>query len=235
MKILIIGGSGDIGSALVTQFLTDQPGTTVYATYRTQKPPINHERLFWFKINATSEQDITSLANQISNLDIVINAVGILQESNHKPEKSVREFNSRFFEKNIMTNVTPSIYLAKHLSKHLKSNRNTFFVAISARIGSIEDNNLGGWISYRCSKAALNMAVKTISIEWKYKLPNCCVIVFHPGSTDTSLSKLFQKNIRPDKLFSPQFVAQSLASLLEQITPADSGQFYSYDGTIIPW
>ncbi len=235
MKILIIGGSGGIGSALVTQFLTSQSDTTVYATYRTQKPSIDHARLSWFKINVTSEQDITSLANQISNLDIVINAVGMLHESNQKPEKSVREFNTHFFEKNIMTNVTPSIYLAKHFSKHLKSNRNTFFVSISARIGSIEDNNLGGWISYRCSKAALNMAIKTISIEWKYKLPNCCVIVFHPGTTDTTLSKPFQKNVLPEKLFTPQFVAQSLTNLLEQISSTDSGQFYSYDGTIIPW
>ncbi|MDX1302783.1 SDR family NAD(P)-dependent oxidoreductase [Photobacterium sp.] len=235
MKILIIGGSGGIGSALVKLLLTSKPEATIYATYRTHKPSIENIRVHWFKIDASSEQDIRSLASNISSLNILINAAGTLHLPNHKPEKSVNEFSPDFFNHNLHSNVLPSIYLAKHFSNYLKSNKNTYFISISARIGSIEDNKIGGWISYRSSKAALNMALKTISIEWKYKLPNCCVLAFHPGTTDTNLSKPFQRNVPSNKLFTPDYVAHCLLDRLETAVPTDSGKFFSYDGTEIPW
>jgi len=235
LKVLIIGGSGGIGSALIHLFLNTQPETIIYATYRTSKPHIENARVNWFKVDVSSEHDIRSLADSITTLDTVINTAGILHLPNSQPEKSITEFNADFFYLNILTNVIPTIHIAKYFSTHLKSKQNTHFVSISARIGSIEDNKIGGWISYRCSKAALNMALKTISVEWRYKLPNCCVFAFHPGTTDTHLSKLFQKNVPANKLFTPEYVAQCLVDLLSTTTPTDSGEFFSYDGKKIPW
>ncbi|GAB3523965.1 SDR family NAD(P)-dependent oxidoreductase [Photobacterium alginatilyticum] len=235
MKILIIGGSGGIGTALVSLFVTSKPEAIIYATYRTHRPLIENNRVRWYQLDATSEQDVRALANSITSLDILINAAGSLHLPSRKPEKSVNEFNPDFFNHNIQSNVVPTMYLAKYFAKHLKSKQGTYFIAISARIGSIEDNKIGGWISYRCSKAALNMAIKTISIEWKHKLPNCCVFAFHPGTTDTNLSKPFQRNVPSNKLFTSDYVAYCLLELLDAAEPTDSGKFFSYDGTEIPW
>ncbi len=235
MNILIVGGSGGIGQALVKHFLSDKPEATIFATYRSHKPHQHDARLHWFRIDAACEQEIRALADNIPKLDILINAAGVLSVPHKKPEKSVNEFQAPFFEQNILSNTLPTILLAKYFQKKLTSRNDTYFVSLSARIGSIEDNRSGGWISYRCSKAALNMAIKTISIEWKYKVPGCCVISFHPGTTDSELSKPFQKNIAPEKLFSPEFVAQSLSHLLDSKTSSDSGKFFSYDGAEIPW
>ncbi|MEH6452809.1 MAG: SDR family NAD(P)-dependent oxidoreductase [Psychromonas sp.] len=235
MKILIIGGSGGIGAALVQLFLTSHPEAIIYSTYRSNKPDIDNSRIHWFKVDLSSEQEIRSLAERIPELTLLVNAVGILHQPDNQPEKSIKEFNGDFFNHNMTSNVMPTIYLAKHFAVHLKSKKNSHFVTISARIGSIEDNKIGGWISYRCSKAALNMALKTISVEWKYKLPNCCVFAFHPGTTDTNLSKQFQRNVPANKLFTPEYVAHCLAELISKKTATDSGQFFSYDGSKIPW
>lgn len=235
LKILIIGGSGGIGAALVKRYLASKSDAIIYATYRTHQPTTENIRVNWFKLDAASEQEVRSLAESIPSLDVLINAAGILHLASRKPEKSVNEFSSDFFNHNIHSNVVPTINLAKYFANHLKSKQSTYFIAISARIGSIEDNKIGGWISYRCSKAALNMAIKTISIEWKHKASNCCVLAFHPGTTDTQLSKPFQKNVPSTKLFTPDYVAQCLLELLDTVERTDTGRFFSFDGTEIPW
>ena len=235
MNVLIIGGSGGIGQALVKRFLAPECGATVYATYRGLKSVIDDLNAHWIQLDATSEQEVCELAKRIPSLDILINAVGVLHSPKRKPEKSVNEFSPDFFEQSLLTNVVPTIYLAKYFGNHLKSKRPTYFVSISAKIGSIKDNRVGGWISYRCSKAALNMAIKTISIEWKFKRPNCCVLAFHPGTTDTDLSKPYQRNVPAHKLFTPDHVAHCLQNILETLEPSDSGKFISYDGSEIPW
>ncbi|NOH97631.1 SDR family NAD(P)-dependent oxidoreductase [Vibrio sp. 99-70-13A1] len=235
MKILIIGGSGGIGHALIKQLLARKPDASIYATYNSSDPRIDHGNVQWFKVDASSEQDVLWLSNQLSDLDLLINAIGSLHTENKKPEKSVSEFCPDFFHHNLDSNVVPTILLSKYFAKHLKSKHTTFFVSLSARVGSIEDNNIGGWISYRCSKAALNMAIKTISIEWKYKSPHCCVLSFHPGTTDTELSKPFQKNVKPEKLFTSQYVACQLLDLLKYKDASDTGKFFSFNGEEIPW
>ena len=235
MEILIIGGSGGIGSALIKHLMASKPGSTIYATYHTNKPEIEHINLEWFKADASSESDIKKLSNHITSLDILVNTAGVLHIPKKMPEKSVNEFNSEFFYHNIKSNTLPTVILSKYFSKQLKSKNKTYFISFSARIGSIEDNKIGGWISYRCSKAALNMAIKTISIEWKNKSPNCCVLSFHPGTTDTGLSNPFQKNIQPEKIFPASYVATCLLRLLGTLKPADTGKFFSFDGEEIPW
>ncbi len=235
MNILILGGSGGIGSALINQILTTHPNAAVFATYRSHRPSLVSERVHWFQTDISSESDVQSLAENVPALDMLINTVGVLHSNGNMPEKTVSAFDSGFFKTNIESNTLPTLLLAKYFQQHLKAGHSTFFVSVSARIGSIGDNKIGGWISYRCSKAALNMAIKTVSIEWKYKLPNCCIFAFHPGTTDTPLSEPFQKNVPPGKLFTADFVADSLLTLIESKTPADTGKFFSYDGAKIPW
>ena len=109
------------------------------------------------------------------------------------------------------------------------------FAAISAKVGSIEDNRLGGWYSYRCSKAALNMALKTLSIEWQRKCPAVCVVSLHPGTTDTALSKPFQSHVPAASLFSPEKTAGFLVDRLAALRAEDSGSFLAFDGEALPW
>ena len=227
MKIVIVGGSGGIGLPIVKSFLR------LYSN--AHYPDFQHPRLQWQKLDVTREDEIKNLSNQAGPTDILVNAVGILHTLNHRPEKSIKEFDPEFFKENITTNTLPSILLAKHFMSSLKSVNHTFYVVVSAKIGSISDNRVGGWLSYRASKAALNMTIKTISIEWKEKIPNCCVLLFHPGTTNTQLSKPFQKNLPQGQVHSPELTASALIDLIQNSNPSDTGKFISFDGNEIPW
>lgn len=235
MNILIIGGAGGIGSALLQALLASKPKATLFATFRHSKPTLEHRRLRWFQLDASDERSIEQLAAGLPQLDILINAIGFLHGTGRKPEKSIAEFDPEFFQHNIQANTLPTLLLAKHFSKHLRSKTPSYFVSFSARIGSIEDNRIGGWVSYRASKAALNMALKTISIEWKRKLPNCCIFGFHPGTTDTALSEPFQRNVPEGKLFTPGYVAECLLALIDKLDVTDTGKLFSYSGEEIAW
>ena len=235
MKILIIGGSGGIGSALVKSCLDYYPDGDVIATYNTHCQDVVHPRLQWRQLDVTSEKEIEDLSIELGSIDLLINAVGFLHSKYKKPEKALDEFDTGFFYDNININTLPSILLAKHFMRSLQSGNKTYFVALSAKIGSISDNSIGGWLSYRVAKSALNMAMKTISIEWSRKMPNCCVLLFHPGTTDTELSKPFQRNLPKGQLHSVTYTAESLLELISNSSPEDSGRFISYNGSDIIW
>jgi len=235
MKILIVGGSGGIGFAILRCFLHSYPDAQIIATYSTHPLSFEHDNLKWLELDITDEPAIERLSNEIGAIDILVNAVGFLHSSDNKPEKTIKGFDSAFFHQNILSNTLPSILLAKHFMHSLRSGNKTFFIVLSAKVGSISDNRAGGWLSYRVSKSALNMAIKTISIEWQRRLPNCCVLLFHPGTTDTALSKPFQKNLPEGQLHSPDVTAKALLELIERSGPDDSGKFVSFDGTEIGW
>ena len=124
---------------------------------------------------------------------------------------------------------------AKYLPLHFRHKQTAVFSTISARVGSIEENYLGGWYSYRASKAALNQVLKTLSIEWRRTLPNVCVVALHPGTTDTALSKPFQKNVPEKQLFSTNNSVMFMSEVISNLTPEKSGQFISFDGENLPW
>ena len=125
--------------------------------------------------------------------------------------------------------VIPSL-IAKHFIPKLPHQTYNTFAALSARVGSITDNQLGGWYSYRAAKAALNMLIKTASIEAKLFHKNSIVVGLHPGTVDSFLSKPFQKNVKADKLFTPQFAANALIDVIAGLNIADSGQCLAWDG-----
>ena len=235
MKVLVVGGSGGIGLAVVKLLLKNYPQADVIATYFTAEVALEHSRLTWIKLDVTNERAIAQLANQLGQIEMLINAVGLLHANGKLPEKSIKQFDTDFFELNVSLNTRPSLLLAKHFMSSFSAKNKSHFVVLSARIGSISDNRIGGWLSYRMSKAALNMAMKTLAIEWKRKLPNCCILLFHPGTTDTQFSKPFQKRLAKGQLHSPEVTATALLNLIQQSDANDSGRFVSFDGSEISW
>ncbi len=237
MHVLVLGANGAIGLSIANEVLKQYPDATVHGTWRRNTPDktLCNNKIHWHHLDITKESDIEHLATSIPELDWMINTVGMLHTPERSPEKNIRTFDTEFFLESIQTNTLPTLLLAKYFMPHLKRSETPRFVALSARVGSIEDNRLGGWYSYRISKSALNMTIKNLSIEWSRYIKKGVVIAFHPGTTDSELSKPFQKNVPEGKLFSGRYVAQSLLSILAELTPQDSGHFLDYQGESIPW
>jgi NAD(P)-dependent dehydrogenase (short-subunit alcohol dehydrogenase family) len=123
--------------------------------------------------------------------------------------------------------------VAKHFLPLLRKGRKTVFAALSARVGSISDNRLGGWSSYRASKAALNMLLRTLAIEHARKWPDSVVVALHPGTADTALSKPFSSRVPAERLFSPSRSAGYLLGVIDDLKPSTTGGFFAWDGTPI--
>ena len=206
------------------------------------------DKVFWLAMDVTSEPSIKQAIEQISehvdHIDWAINAVGLLHNGSHQPEKAVKQLDPEFFIDNMKVNALPSLLIAKHikplLQARLKAGKPSetdpaIYATISARVGSISDNKLGGWYSYRMSKAALNMGMKTLAIEWQRSLKNVCVAVMQPGTVNTPLSKPFQANVAKDRLFEPQQCADNLLTVLSQLTAEDTGCFVDWAGKPIDW
>lgn len=232
--MLVVGGSGGIGAALVRCYLDDPRVSEVIATCYRQDPVMSHARLRWHSVDVCDESQIAGLAAACGQLARVINTVGVLHTAERGPEKTIAHFDKAFFLHSMALNTVPSLLLAKHLAPALKG-QSSVFAALSAKVGSIGDNQLGGWYSYRTSKAALNMAMVTLAREWRVRLPQCCVAVLHPGTTDTALSAPFQGNVPADKLFSAVRTARQLVAVIEGLEPGVSGRFWSWDGSELPW
>ena len=271
-KVLLIGGTSGIGKALLERMLEDNKVEQIFATYHRRRPIVNHPnnedpdvkepgtkatatkntdtktKVVWLAMDVTSEPSIKQTIEQISehvdHIDWVINAVGLLHNGSHQPEKAVRQLDPDFFIDNMKVNALPSLLIAKYikplLQARLKAGKPNeiepaIYATISARVGSISDNKLGGWYSYRMSKAALNMGMKTLAIEWQRSLKNVCVAVMQPGTVNTPLSKPFQANVAKDRLFEPQQCADNLLTVLSQLTAEDTGCFVDWAGKPIDW
>lgn len=186
MHILVLGGSGGIGQAMVNKLGETYPEATIHATYKHHRPDTGRDDcVIWHQLDITLEEEIKQLSQNIPQLDWLINCIGMLHTEDKGPEKSLQTLDGDFFLDNIKLNTLPSMLLAKHFSHALKQSNSARFAVISARVGSISDNRLGGWYSYRASKAALNMFLKTLSIEWQRSIKHCVVLSLHPGTTDT--------------------------------------------------
>ena len=220
---------------LVKTILKNNQTCTIHATYRKTCPELNDDRLSWYQLDVTKEEDFKSLSVDLKKIDWIINCVGMLHTKEKGPEKAVRAIEPDFFLDNFRINTLPTLLIAKYFSKLLLGSKAPILAVISAKVGSIQDNRLGGWYSYRASKAALNMAIKTISLEWQYKIPNCCVAAFHPGTTDTGLSKPFQGNVPTKKLFSTDQTATLLLDVIGKLNSKNSGRFWDWNGKELPW
>ena len=244
---LIIGGTGGIGQAMIEQILSSakqHDSVDVFATYYRSVPDIEADNLHWLQMDVSDEdsikQAIDVIKQQHAHIDWVLNCAGLLHTEQAQPEKALRQVETDFFLQNMQVNALASLLIAKHvkplLAKAERSNdKPAIFATISARVGSISDNQVGGWYSYRMSKAALNMGMKNLSIEWGRSLKDVCVVVMQPGTVNTQLSAPFQSNVADGHLFSPAYSAECLLEVLSGMTAAQSGSFVDWAGESIPW
>lgn len=235
MKAVIIGGSGGIGRSFIDHLLLHNSDITIHATFNTHKPESYNSRCHWHHLDIRQEAQIQSFCERLDEIDLCINTVGMLHDDEHRPEKSTQQIDQDYFLKSISLNALPTLLLGKYLGAHFKHKRPAVFATVSARVGSISENSLGGWYSYRASKAALNMILKTLSIEWKRSLPNVAVAALHPGTTDTALSKPFQQHVPANALFTPQQSVHFMMQVISNLNAKKTGHFWSFDGTILPW
>jgi len=220
---------------MVEVLLNKLPDVRVFATYNRSEIPFQHPRLTWRQLDIRDSAAIEQWSSDFNRVDWILNFAGFLHSKAGGPEKSIRALDPDFLIESIRVNCLPSLLLARHFARALKQSTAPVLATVSARVGSIEDNRLGGWYSYRISKAALNMALKTLSIEWKRSHPKGCVAALHPGTNDTPLSKPFQANVKPQKLLQPEYTASMFLKLLTQLEPANSGKFWAWDGESIAW
>ncbi|NIE72893.1 SDR family NAD(P)-dependent oxidoreductase [Pantoea sp. Ap-967] len=243
---LICGASRGIGLALCAALLARADVARVWAVSRqaSQSTALltladaHGGRLLLIDCDARDEQALVALAAAVrqtcDHLHLVISTLGILHQEGAKAEKSLLQVELAGLQASFATNAFAPILLLKQLLPMLRKGPTTF-AALSARVGSIGDNRLGGWYSYRASKAALNQLLHTASIELKRLNPAATVLALHPGTTDTELSRPFQGNVAAGKLFEPAYAAQCLITLVERLGPAESGGFKAWDGQAIEW
>jgi len=241
---LVVGASGGIGLAIARQLLQEPGIQRVYATYRqpnnaTALLAIDDDRLHALKVDITSADDLQSLAANIradqSHPDFVINCAGLLHEDALQPEKSLNQCKQDALTRLFQVNSIAPLMLARAILPLMPKNRAGHFAVLSAMVGSIGDNRLGGWYGYRASKAALNQLMKTLAVECHRSHPQLCITAIHPGTTDTELSRPFQANVKPEKLYNPIQSAERILRVVSAGRPEDSGRFVNWDGRLIPW
>lgn len=230
----VIGASGGIGRALVEHFCSDGSVDRVYAFSR-QAIEFDSPKVISAPLDTLDESSIKHAASSIdSSLSRVVVATGLLHNQRVQPEKSARQLSLNAFNEVFNVNTFGPALVAKHFVPLLSKDSTSVFAALSARVGSISDNGLGGWYAYRASKTALNMLIKCLAIEFSRSNKKACIVGLHPGTVDTALSTPFQKNVPDEKLFTAAQSAKYLIDVINQRSPSDSGNCFAWDGQKIP-
>jgi NAD(P)-dependent dehydrogenase (short-subunit alcohol dehydrogenase family) len=234
----VVGASGGIGRAFVELLAGDAGIRQVHAFSRTpfewaDKKVVSHS------LDLANEDSIEAAAAAAASealLDLVIVATGILHRGEDiRPEKSMREIESRALAEVLAINAIGPSLVAKHFLPRLRRDHKAVFAALSARVGSIGDNRLGGWTAYRMSKAALNMLIRTMAIEQARTAPGAVVVALHPGTVSTELSRPFTGRVPASQMFTPRVAATRLLGVLDSLTHDQTGGFFAYDGARIDY
>lgn len=236
LTIAVIGASGALGQEFTKQFAHQEDVEKVY-TFSRSGQTFQHEKVSSHQLDFEDESALAKAAEEASQaegMDLVLVTTGILHENEMMPEKSLKEITTEKLSRLYHVNTILPTMIMKHFLPHLKKDQKAIFAAISARVGSISDNELGGWYSYRASKAALNMLLKCASIELARKNKQAIIVGLHPGTVASNLSKPFQAGVAPDKLFTPEESVSKLINTLESLSPEDTGKCFAYDGKEIP-
>lgn len=221
---VVIGSSGGIGSALVSALEEEGSFAQVHAFSRSA-------------LDVTDEASIAAAARLVVGGPapaLVVVATGLLHDEDSGPEKSFKDLNGDWLARNFAVNTIGPALVAKHFLPLLPKGERSVFAALSARVGSISDNRLGGWYGYRASKAALNQLIRTLSIEMKRVNDRAIIVGLHPGTVNTRLSKPFLGNVAPGQLFDPGRAAVQLRDVIDDLGVKDSGGIFAWDGTSIP-
>lgn len=235
---IVTGANGGIGNAIIQKLLADTRLGHVVAISRSPLP-LHHPSLEVVNADVTTEAGRQALCQHLNNrpVHLLFNTIGTLHddERNVRPEKRLEQLNEASFAHVMHLNAATPALLIAALKPSLQGKHPAIIASLSARVGSISDNRYGGWYSYRASKAAHNMLMKTLSIELARLNKQSIVLCLHPGTTDTLLSKPFQARVPSEKLFSPDFVAEQLLKVIAQRTPEDTGSFWDWAGEPIEW
>jgi NAD(P)-dependent dehydrogenase (short-subunit alcohol dehydrogenase family) len=243
-QTLIVGANSGIAKEIAIQALQN-PSTSLILVSRALNdftaPDQNmNKRITTIILKDYQSKAIKACVQKIAQQsDIPITQIfichGVLHSETIKPEKRLEDFSAEVFQEVIAINtLTPMLWI-QQLVPILSSKKTTKIVVFNARVGSISENQLGGWYSYRTSKAALNMLLKTLAIELARRSPNIKLISFHPGTTDTPLSKPYQKNVPIKKLFTSNFVAHQLLNIIEDIEVDGKTSYIDWQGKTINW
>ena len=225
-KAIIFGASGAIGSAFVT-FLTAEYQFQVFELSRS-----GGGMPFDVFDEATIEAAAKDLATQ-GPFDLLINCIGLLHdETGIVPEKNLKQLNGDSLGKYFRINTIGPALVLKHFTPLMPRDRRSVFASLSARVGSLGDNRLGGWYGYRASKAAHNMILKNAAIELARTHPSAVLAAIHPGTVRSALSDPYAKG---HAVFSPSDAVRRIFSVVNDLRPEHSGEFFAYDGSIIPW
>ena len=220
-RALVFGASGGIGQAF-SRFLENKLGS---------ENVLNVSRSFdGFEIS--DEEKILKFSESIEgSFNLIINATGVLQTTEEGPEKTINVVKQKSMIDMMTINAIGPALLLKNFSKKLDKTKFSVFVNLSARVGSITDNRLGGWISYRSSKAALNQIIKTSSIEINRRNKNAICVGLHPGTVKTSFTEKFQNTT---ETISPDESVKMMMNVVENLSVDDNGYCFAYDGKVIP-
>ena len=222
MRTVVVGAAGGIGAALAA--VLEQRGDDVLRLGRRSAPALD----------LLDEASIAAAARVAGpGLDIVIDATGLLHDAQMQPEKSLRQVDPFLMARSFAINATGPALLMKHFLPLLAADRRAVFATLSARVGSIADNRLGGWYSYRAAKAALNQIMRSAAVELARTRPRAVCVSLHPGTVDTGLTRPFAK--AGLEVQTPGQSAMKLLAVIDALTPAQTGQFFDQAGAAIPF
>ena len=230
-SVAIIGSSGAIGRAFLDAYIADKEISNIYSISRTEVES-NDERIIHINIDVTDEVSVKAAASKIgeNRLDKLIVATGILHTELFGPEKSIKDIKIENFVKIFSVNAFGPALIGKYFLPLMKKDKKSIAAFLSARVGSIAENKLGGWYAYRASKSALNQIIKNFSIEAKRTNPTGIIIGLQPGTVKSKLSEPFQKNVKKGKLLLPKDSAKSLIRVIESVMQNDSGKIFDWKG-----
>ena len=234
-RAAVFGASGGIGGALAEALAADPRCGKLYAGARREISALPAAASA-FEFDLEDETSIAAACAAITEegpLHLVIVATGVLHAENLLPEKTWRDLDAKNLARAFAINAAGPALIGKHLASKLARQEKSVFAVVSARVGSISDNALGGWHAYRASKAALNMLMRNFAIELGRVNPSAIAVPLHPGTVDSGLSKPFQRGLRAGQLQGPEACAAALLQVIDRLNPADSGKFFAWDGAEI--
>lgn len=235
----LFGGSGGIGAALAEALSCDPMIKTLFVGARNADAVARRQNIVPFAFDLLDENSIsnaTAAMGAAGPVHLAIVATGMLHDGDSlQPERAARFQSAEAYARAFAVNATGPALVAKHVLPLLPRSGRCVFAALSARVGSIGDNRLGGWHAYRASKAALNMIIRNLAIEQARRNPDSILFCYHPGTVDTDLSRPFQSNVPNGQLFAPDRAAAHMLDVIDRVRAHDSGGLFAWDGSIIPY